>query len=118
MLDLTRFRTYPAAERRNLVTLDDFVRPEDSRVVWDAEGFDRLCGLVHEAAGNGRNVLLQIGAHVIKCGLGLLVGDLMERGFVTHLAMNGACPRLPIRRSPGEFSGSPRRLAGGARGPS
>ncbi len=29
---------------------------------------------------------------MIKCGLGLVVRDLMRRGFVHHLAMNGACP--------------------------
>jgi hypothetical protein len=31
-----------------------------------------------------------IGAHVIKRGLSLLLVDLMERGFITHLAGNGA----------------------------
>ncbi|MHC4448226.1 MAG: GSU2086 family protein, partial [Planctomycetota bacterium] len=92
MLNLSKVRTYPIAERKNLVTLTDLVRPEETRVVWEEEGLDRLCRLIHEAAQNGGTVLLQMGAHVIKCGMGLLIRDLMERGFVTHLAMNGACP--------------------------
>jgi hypothetical protein len=89
--DLSKVETYPLAERRSLVTLDDLVRPDRTRAEWGAEGFERLCRIVLEAAGAGREVLLQMGAHVIKCGLGPVVNDLMERGFVTHLAMNGAC---------------------------
>ncbi|MHC4591676.1 MAG: GSU2086 family protein [Planctomycetota bacterium] len=92
MLDLSKVRTYPLAQRKNLVALTDFVRPEETRVVWDEERLARVCGLVHGAVRDERPVLLQMGAHVIKCGLGLLIRDLMERGLVTHVAMNGACP--------------------------
>ncbi len=91
MLDLSKVTTYPIAERKNLVTLDDFVQPEQSRVEWRDRDFERLCRRVHEAATAGRVVLMQFGAHVIKRGLGLLVRDLMARGFVRHVAMNGAC---------------------------
>jgi hypothetical protein len=84
-------KTYPIAQRKNLVTLSDFVRPEDTRISWDNGDFGRLCALLHEAACGGRKIVFQMGAHVIKCGLGLVVGDLMERGFISHLAMNGAC---------------------------
>lgn len=91
MLDLSKVKTYPIAQRRNLVTLSDFVRPKDTRISWDNEDFGRLCRLVHEAARGGKKVLFQMGAHVIKCGLGLVLCDLMERGFISHLAMNGAC---------------------------
>jgi hypothetical protein len=37
-------------------------------------------------------VLLLMGAHVIKQGLSRMVIDLMERGLLTHVAMNGAGP--------------------------
>ncbi|MFO8006895.1 MAG: hypothetical protein R6V05_04075 [Candidatus Brocadiia bacterium] len=92
MLEFDKVRTYPIRERRNLVGLEDFLPPEQTRADWDAEGFDELCQRVYEAARSGRTVLMQFGAHVIKCGLGLVVRDLMRRGFVHHLAMNGACP--------------------------
>ena len=32
-----------------------------------------------------------IGAHVIRAGVNRHVIDLMERGFIDHIAMNGAC---------------------------
>lgn len=91
MVDLSKVKTYPIAERRNLLSLDDFVKPDQTRILWHDERFERLCGIVHDAARGGRQVLLQMGAHVIKCGLGLVLIDLMKRGFIHHVAMNGAC---------------------------
>ncbi len=91
LLDPSKVKTYPIAERHNLVTLDDFLDPERTRAEWGDEDFERLCGHVHRAAARGGTVLMQFGAHVIKCGLGLVVRDLMRRGFIRHVAMNGAC---------------------------
>ena len=36
--------------------------------------------------------ILMIGAHVIRAGVSRLIIDLMERGIITHVAMNGAGP--------------------------
>ena len=38
----------------------------------------------------GRGVVLLIGGHVIKVGLGPLIVEWIRRGIVTHVAMNGA----------------------------
>src|SRR5207253_5930294 len=43
------------------------------------------------ALRNGRPVVLGMGAHVIKVGLGPLVADLVARGRLAAIAMNGAC---------------------------
>jgi len=90
MLDFSNVRTYPLRERQSLVHLSDLRRPEDSRVRWTHEHLDRLCGLINRAARENNGVLWQMGAHVVKCGLSPLVIDLMERGLITHLAVNGA----------------------------
>jgi hypothetical protein len=42
------------------------------------------------AVSSGRPVVIMMGAHVIKCGLGGLIADLVRRGIVTFVAMNGA----------------------------
>jgi hypothetical protein len=44
------------------------------------------------ARRNRRPVVMMMGAHVIKVGLSRFVIDLMARGIVTHVAMNGAGP--------------------------
>src|SRR3989304_786288 len=65
--DLSDVRTYPLKSRASKA---------------QAEGFGRPAG----AAG----VVGGLGAHVIKTGLGPILIDLMERGFVSAIATNGA----------------------------
>ena len=48
-----------------------------------------LSGIL-QARRNRRTILWGIGGHVIKTGLGPLIVDLMRRGFVSGIAMNGA----------------------------
>jgi hypothetical protein len=45
---------------------------------------------ISQSARAGRPVVVGMGAHVIKVGLSPIIIDLMERGIVTGLAMNGA----------------------------
>lgn len=49
-----------------------------------------LAAAVAGARGRKREVLLGIGAHVIKCGLSPWIVALMEEGLLTGVAMNGA----------------------------
>jgi hypothetical protein len=46
---------------------------------------------VTDARRQNRPVIAMLGAHVIKVGLSRYVIDLMERGTLTHIAVNGAC---------------------------
>ncbi|MFH1313599.1 MAG: hypothetical protein ABIJ00_10305 [Candidatus Eisenbacteria bacterium] len=46
---------------------------------------------VVRARRRNRPVIIMMGAHVVKCGLGGLICELMRKGVVTALAMNGAC---------------------------
>ena len=52
--------------------------------------FGQLIAAIHSARAAGKPVILMMGAHPIKLGLSRFLIDLMERGFVTHLATNGA----------------------------
>jgi hypothetical protein len=52
--------------------------------------FREFLGLAAAAKRRGRPVLFACGAHVIKVGLQPVLIDLMERGFVQGLALNGA----------------------------
>lgn len=64
-----------------LAGLPDVLAARDLRAVIDA---------VVEAARRRRGTMLLLGGHVVKVGLGPLVNALIERGVVTHVAMNGA----------------------------
>lgn len=101
-IDPTAVNTNDLGSRKSLVSVESFGRPCErgsSFATWldslpDVLGARHLRALaadVVEAHRRGKPVVLSMGAHVIKCGLTPIVCDLMERGLVTALAMNGAC---------------------------
>ena len=55
-----------------------------------ARDFRAVVSAIAEAAKNKRGVVVMLGGHVVKTGLAPLLVDLMRRGIVTHLAMNGS----------------------------
>jgi phosphoheptose isomerase len=89
-IDLTQVTTYPIAERRNLVTLDDLIDPATPAPPFDSDALGAVVDAVVAARAAGRPVIWMMGAHVIKSGLSRLVIDLMARGWITHVAGNGA----------------------------
>jgi len=52
--------------------------------------FPELVQRIHNARGNGRPVIVMVGAHPFKLGLSRYLIDLVARGIVTHVATNGA----------------------------
>ena len=100
-LDLAGVRTYPLASRKSQVTRADFGRPlpRGARVTELLDALPRVLGGqalrglaadVLRARSLGKPILWGLGAHVIKVGLSPVLVDLMEKGLVTGLALNGA----------------------------
>src|SRR5262249_13946618 len=100
-LPLDAVRTYPLASRRSKVRHGDFARPhrKGGSLASFLSGLPRilagstlpaLVDAVAAARAKRRPIVWGLGAHVIKVGLSPLLIDLMERGFVTGLALNGA----------------------------
>jgi len=55
-----------------------------------AGSFRSVAGALRQARAAGKPVIWGLGGHVIKCGLAPVLIDLMERGYATAFAMNGA----------------------------
>ncbi len=100
-LDLKKIKTRPIAERKSLVNIDDagkswqkgasFKKFLDSLPNILAGGnIRRVIASMVAAVETGKPVILGMGAHVIKVGLNPVVIDLMERGLLSAVAMNGA----------------------------
>ena len=100
-IDLSRARTYALASRPSKVEAQSLGRP----VPAGASVAELLASLpdllaareLREAASElarrrraGGRILLGMGAHPIKVGLSPLIVDLMERGVLAAVAMNGA----------------------------
>ncbi|HZI40261.1 MAG TPA: hypothetical protein VFD67_01115, partial [Gemmatimonadaceae bacterium] len=45
---------------------------------------------IASAANDKRAVVVMLGGHIVKTGLTPLLIELMKRGVITHLAMNGS----------------------------
>jgi deoxyhypusine synthase len=55
-----------------------------------ARDFLRVVDAIASAKRSSRGVVVMLGGHIVKTGLSPLLIDLMERGVITHLAMNGS----------------------------
>ncbi len=93
-LDLKRVKVYPLAERDSLSSLEQMlVDPKAApRSVEPSIGnaIQECVGKIQAARGKGASVILMYGAHLIKNGAMSLVNSLLELGWITHLATNGA----------------------------
>src|SRR5258707_2382734 len=100
-ITLTHLHTYPLASRKsqrggrdfantpaNNPSLNNFLASLPSFLA--AADLRNLLAAIHSASKQRKLILWGIGGHVIKVGLGPILIDLMRRGFITSLAMNGA----------------------------
>ncbi len=55
-----------------------------------AEDFKSVVAAMQTARRNRKKILIMMGAHAVKCGLNPLLIDLMDKGFISGIAMNGA----------------------------
>lgn len=99
-IDLAKLIRYPIAKRHNKVKIAQFApisETEQSGGILDllpdiliAKDLKNVVKLVADAKRNGRAVIFAMGGHVVKCGLGSIIIDLMRRGIVSAVLMNGA----------------------------
>ena len=92
LFDRSKLHIKPLAERKHDMQLDQVLALNSPGEPFDDPQLEQIAGRIKRARGNGAPVILMMGAHVIKVGLSRFVIDLMERGILTHVAMNGAGP--------------------------
>ena len=99
--DLSGVKTYPLRSRQSKVTLGQFATPykAGSGVVGlvgslpgllAAHDFKQVVRAIAAAKAQDRAIVWGLGAHVLKTGLSPVIVDLMQRGFVSAIATNGA----------------------------
>ena len=98
----SELRRVPVSERPNKVSSGDFAVPPPAGSGAFGQFYDSLPDIlaadslravargVASAVVRDREIVWMLGGHVVKTGLSLVLIDLMERGAVTHLAVNGA----------------------------
>ena len=94
-------KTVPIAARPNKVRAEEFASaPGKERTfaaflaslpdVLKAQDFRKVVDAIVRAKKKKRGVIVMLGGHVVKTGIAPLLADLMQRGVITHLAMNGS----------------------------
>jgi len=100
-ISLEGIKTYPLKDRISKVDVNDFGRPwvpgGDMKDwlgslprILAGDDIIKIADCIVKAVKSGRMVLLGMGAHAIKVGLNPIIIDLMERGIISGIAMNGA----------------------------
>ena len=98
---MSKVRTVPIERRPNKVAAAEFASPpgrdrsfagflKSLPDVLVARDFLSVVSAIASAKKNGRAVVVMLGGHIVKTGLAPLLIDLMKRGVITHLAMNGS----------------------------
>ncbi|MFN8709027.1 MAG: hypothetical protein ACK526_08050 [Planctomyces sp.] len=93
-LDLSKLRVLPLAQRVSLTKADEIVVNPDSTPKASTEqnqGLIRDCtDKIRAARDRGASVMLIYGAHLLRNGAAAILDRMMEKGWLTHLATNGA----------------------------
>ena len=99
--DLSGVQTYPLSSRRSKARAEDFARPverggtfktwfDSLPAILGGEDLRRVVRALIEARSREGGIIWGLGAHVIKTGLSPVLIDLMRRGYVSAIALNGA----------------------------
>jgi hypothetical protein len=93
-LDTKKVKVYPLASRESLSSIEKIlVDPDGPAPACEPamkKEIEACAQQIAAARQRGASVILIYGAHLIKNGALQLVSSLLERGWVTHLATNGA----------------------------
>jgi hypothetical protein len=90
--DRSRLIIEPLAERQHDLTLADILPLNAEITPLPDPNLPVIVQRIRAAREEGAAVILIMGAHVLRRGNSRLIIDLMERGVLTHIAMNGAGP--------------------------
>ena len=100
-IDLRKIKTYSINNRFSKVKISDFAKPYQKGVTFHqflsnlpniliGSDFKQLIKDIVQAYDSEKQIIVMMGAHVIKCGLSPLIIQLMEVGVIKCLALNGA----------------------------
>ena len=88
--DRSRLRLRPLAERDNNLSVSDWLALEDPAPPFEHPDLAAVAARIAAARERGAARILMMGAHVLRAGVSRHLIDLIARGMVDHVAMNGA----------------------------
>lgn len=92
MFDRSRLQIEPLSARQHDLSLSDILPLEADIPAMKEPKLAEIAQRIRQARARGAAVMLIMGAHLLRRGNSRYIIDLMERGILTHIAMNGAGP--------------------------
>jgi hypothetical protein len=100
-IDLSKVKTYPLSDRKSKVSSADFAKTwkkgssykdflNSLPTILAGNDIKSVINALARSAQAQKTIILAMGAHVIKVGLNPIIIDLMQRGIISGVAMNGA----------------------------
>lgn len=98
MLEFSKLKTYSLKSRKSKINVKDFSVLDFNKKeivslfpdILAGKDFKQLVDDICSAYHKEKMVIFMLGAHVIKCGLSPFIIDLMKRGIIKTVALNGA----------------------------
>ena len=92
VFDRSRLRVRPLSERQHDLHLAHILKLDDDIPAFSHPALAVLGRHLVGAQKNGAARILLMGAHVLRAGVSRYLIDMMERGLIGHIGMNGAGP--------------------------
>ena len=100
-IDLAKLKTYPISRRKNKVRRQDFAAPPSKGIsfsdfygslpnILSGNSLRCVVDAIVSAHKKKKPVIAMMGSHVIKTGLNPVIIELLKRGIITAVALNGS----------------------------
>jgi len=100
-IDISKIKTISIIDRASKVNINKFAKSykkgmsfqnffDSLPIILKGEELRELINHIIKGYLNGKPLIWMMGAHVIKCGLSPIVIDLLKRGIISAIALNGA----------------------------
>ena len=92
MLDFSKIKTYPIKTRKNKEKLINFFDINQKYPLLPDKNLPILANKIVAAYKNHKKIIFMLGGHVLKVGCTPFIIDLVKRGIIGHVAVNGSLP--------------------------
>ena len=90
IFDRSRLRVQPLGDRAHDLKLNNWLSLNDATPEYDAPRLEIVADRLRQAKAKGSARILMMGAHLLRAGVSRHLIDLIEKGWIDQVAMNGA----------------------------
>lgn len=90
IFDRSALRLLPLGERKHDLEISNWLELDSETPAFEHADLPVLADRIRAAKAMNRSVILIMGAHVLRAGVNRHLIDMIDRGWISHIAFNGA----------------------------